>query len=339
MKKQRAYVIIPIVYFLISQCIVFAGEAFKEIKDREELSTTSVRSVSAQWEVAKKQKDWKKREEVLSHPAIKGNSPNSSLFYEVRTPPFDGLYCLKYGNPELNDIICDMFLYEVDVASKLENKNLNGVATVEKNEIPNDEDGEYCFILSSLALSTFSPKIYDQVWSDGQGERLFYEYVARVEPEKTLSYLLKATLDETYPASEGVEYRIPGKNRLIMLDSLAHLFSRIVILHPQLAEKNARDILNFIKPKALKCAGSKNLKNRDYLARLAVLNILQQIGKTEDIPFIQNSLLKDIPPVPEARFIDNCEDGGMDLKIKAEKVIEIIKKRTAGNALPDTKRI
>jgi hypothetical protein len=335
MNKQRTYAVIPVVCLLIFQCIAFAGDVFKEVKDRAELSTASVQSVLTQWEEAKKLENWKKREAILWCSVKNTTDKKIPLFYEVQNPPFAGSYCLKYRNPELNDIICDIFLYEATLHTTWINQKRSGGVTIKKSDIPNDEDDEYRFLVASLALSTFSPKIYDQAWSNAQGGKLFYEYIGRVEPAKTLSSLLQAIPNKVDIGYENVGYQIPEKESFITLDNMFHVFSRILILHPDVAEKNEGKILAFIKPKALNYSTHQNMKTQDYLARLEALNILQQIGKIEDIVFIQNTLLKDIPPVPEARFIDSVhsEDGGMNLKIKAEKVIEAIKNRTSSSKL------
>jgi hypothetical protein len=316
MNKQQLCITLTLCFALLVGS-VWAQTGFKEISERDFLTTTSLQRLREQWENGKKQQDWKTRKKVLYAQISNSDGLNPRLFYEVTTGTFQNAYCLKFSSSQLNDFICDMFLYESEISKS-------------KKDIPDDtdnEDGGYYYVLGSVAASTFSPKIYDQMWKLGREAILFNEYIARVNPEKTLSLLLAAVSDTTSIGREDIDYLIPQENSYIHLTELLGVLTQISILYPDIAERQNTLILAFVKVKALNYSKHKGMQIADYFARLRVLNLLQRIGSSKDKKFIYEELIKNAPPAPKAYKVDldaSRENTGMELDAKAQKVMENI---------------
>ncbi len=214
---------------------------------------------------------------------------------------------LRYGNSEIKEAIADLYLFEASRVNEVPSPNN-----------PWEGSGEfgtdYLMELASLAECTLSPRIF-QVEMFGVyqiqyqtvsflGGKFRYEYLARVNPEKTLDILLSATVGIRHP---DYLYLKSGDKILSIQFSIEDAFfviSKMRATSPELVRRRKEEILQFIRKYVFHYAGKYGKERFDYIIRSFALDLYEFWN---DPSYIQDvvKISKNVPQVPHHKFLEH----------------------------------
>ena len=199
----------------------------------------------------------------------------------------------------------DQFKAQLARSLKRDGDLLVGVPMADPGREGGELELDYHDQLGAVAVSTCSPRLYENVWEFPLGyNEAFPEYFARVNCEETLRHLFHATLGERFGK------RFPGVcDRFCRVDTGAAMSvndafdtirrisirdGRLVVqYHSQVLQLMERCRYMYWHPEDEEFNRRKCIF--DYRMRKAMLLILQEIGTEKDIPFAK-SLAVDIIP-------------------------------------------
>jgi hypothetical protein len=239
-------------------------------------------------------------------------APRSDILMRVQTyvpedMRFSGSRVVKYSNPEIHRRIVEQYVLEC------EKRNVQPDVRAYSTTNPwyaGEAGAVYLELLSTIAESTFSARIYDMVLliPECRGD-LRELYLAKVDCEVTLNTLLTATFENKLGKKAGRDtFYTTESGRFVFTVPTAFdflVFARE--LAPDVLLRQRDSVRAFVTDHALNYATprkyefrSKPLYHRhdDYRVRRAAMSVLELVAKPEDIPVVR-SLLEDIPTEPE----------------------------------------
>ncbi len=246
---------------------------------------------------------------------------------------FSGCYVLAYNNPEIIDRVVTLYLTECAKPMDMELSPTNPWYYAK------DGEGLYEELFMSFAESTFDPRIYETVLSPPKyfgGLRLLY--LATVNPEKTLNFLLESKRGQRVGKQGHPDYFYHGEVSWGMSVSQAYtLLSLMCVQASQVLISNRDRVMSFVKTHIKHFASPRivsykpepvYLKLKDYNVRNGALDVLKLIGKEEDIELIEE-IIKDAPVLDSKQLKGGPRDRREQLQQKGIRVIEQIRERTA----------
>lgn len=144
---------------------------------------------------------------------------------------------------------------------------------------------EYFDLLAPAAESTFSRRIYDEIWAFPVRSSHFSTYLANVDPVRTIQELGGATVGFEMNGQLRVTDTLftgDSKHAIPIVDAF-EVLRLISETHPVLASKHAEKILSFVHTHALHFAGSQEALY-DILVRYRALMIISDVGGHADLP-------------------------------------------------------
>lgn len=191
-----------------------------------------------------------------------------------------------------------------------------------------ENEMDYLTELGTVAESTLSTRIYDEVWGEGARGELWMYYLANVQPKRTLDLLTTGMVGFVIEGQKYAEDTLFRADEVggIFIPEAFELLALICRYHPVLALENAARIRSFIRDNALHYAEGKKEKHLDlldYKVRSFALEILEGVGSHEDLEFIQR-LATNAPQERSVRRRYGLTLGG-DISLRAVSLSERIK--------------
>ncbi|MCH7557897.1 MAG: hypothetical protein IIB56_10630 [Planctomycetes bacterium] len=242
---------------------------------------------------------------------------------------FRGSDVLGYDNPEIIDRVVTLYLAECAKPMDMEPGPTNHWYYGE---------GEYQTLFMTMAESTFDPRIYETVLNPPEyyGE-LRKLYLATVNPEKTLNFLLESKRGQRVGKQGHPDYFYHGEVSWGMsVDQAYTLLSLMCVQAPQVLISNRDRVMSFVKTHIKHFASPRivsyksepvYLKIHDYDVRNGALDILKLLGAEKDVKLIEE-IIRDAPVLDSKQLKGGPRDRREQIQQKGIRVIEQIRQRT-----------
>lgn len=242
---------------------------------------------------------------------------------------FRGSDVLGYDNPEIIDRVVTLYLAECAKPMDMEPSPTNHWYYGE---------GEYQTMFMTMAESTFDPRIFETVLNPPEyyGE-LRILYLATVNPERTLNFLLESKRGQRVGKQGHPDYFYHGKVSWGMsVDQAYTLLSLLCVQAPQVLISNRDRVMSFVKTHIEHFASPRivsyksepvYLKINDYDVRNGALDILKLLGMAEDVKVVED-IIRDAPQMDPKRLNGGPRDRREQLQQKGIRVIDQIRQRT-----------
>jgi hypothetical protein len=217
---------------------------------------------------------------------------------------FYGVHVLGYTNREVVDRVVDLYLREYAKATLP--PPAEGVS--ETNPWYSNDEGEYLTCLLTLAESSFDPRIYKTELNPPGGMEgdLRMLYLASVNPETTLAYLLECRLGQRVNGKGNPDYFYHGEVAWGMsVVEAFQVLSFMSVQSPDVLRRHRTDVLSFVRhhvkhyafPRSGEDYGPKPvyLKVLDYDVRNPALDVLGLLATPDDIAEVEDVMAN--PPV------------------------------------------
>lgn len=246
---------------------------------------------------------------------------------------FRGSRVVRYDNREIRDRIVRLYLREIAKA--------DGPPADKPSETNpwHDGEGEYLIHLMTVAESTFDAPIYEvELAPLGVQGELRLLYLASVDPERTLDYLLQSKRGVRGAKKGHPDYFYHGEIAWGMsVDDAYQLLSLMSLQSPDILTRRRAQVLGFVGDHLKHFASPRRVsykpepvypKWQDYDVRNGALDVLELLGTVEDIPTIEGIIEK--APRVNAKGLTAGPRGRRDqIDQKAKRIIEQIQERAA----------
>ena len=251
---------------------------------------------------------------------------------------FGGDYYLRYSNPEIIDRVINLYLKED--ARKAANQLITPDATSEGS-------AEYMIALTSIAKSTFDPRIYETVLLFDSGFTGDFEdlYLATVNPQRTLGVLFESKRGPHGRINWGANAGQPGNPdyfyhdeiRGMSVDSAYILLSLMSTQSPTALRVERTRTLSFVEKHVKHFAAPRKVSYRpepvyfqwhDYRVRSAALDTVGFLGTSAEVKLVEEIIRDardvDLERLRSARKLERYEQ----IREKGRRIIEQIRSRS-----------
>ena len=293
--------------------IAAADAMYQDFPPKETLPPEELAAVIEAWDAALESNDLRGIGEAID--------------FVVRGVPrpyrLHGAHVLRYDNPEIEDRVVNLYLWEVEMkeAGLL---SYDVAVASPKSEFHQD----YMDLLGTLAHSTFSPHMYDTVlkWHFGG---LHEVYLASVYPETTLELLLQTTLRErTSPRTSPdiLDHSDPDIH-FGSVDDALKLLAVLCERSPDVVLAEQDRVLDFVRTHALHYVEPIEVSYRpepryrdvlDYGTRVLALKTLELFAEAQGVYTIVDDLMRNPPKNPSSA-------SGNEIIKLGERIIEQIR--------------
>lgn len=219
---------------------------------------------------------------------------------------------LRYANPEIVGRVTDLYNAEFELRAYTFDTGVSRVdlglhdPSLDHEVFPN-----YLESLATLALSTFSPDIYETALKWGYGGKLHTAYLSSVYPETTLQLILETTLGERDGKQMNAD-TFYHSNADVSFGSIESVFELLSVLgerSPDVILRSQERVETFIQEHALyyatpRLVGSKPepkyLWRQDHEVRVLALRSLELLSQVRDVYTIVDNIMGDVPDNPDS---------------------------------------
>ena len=190
------------------------------------------------------------------------------------------------------------------------------------------------------AESTFDPRIYEtELTGNPSGGRLRLLYLSRVNPERTLNYLLESKRGQWVdgPRPGHRDYFYHGSVAWGMsVDGAYALLSLMTVQSPNVLRKHRGQVLEFVmthidhfrEPRSVSYKDELvYMRHDDYRVRDVALDVLQLLGTAEDVGLVEE-IIRDVPEMGPERLSEDPRDRRELIVEKGTRILELIRQRT-----------
>lgn len=329
------------------------GPAVLDLSQRETLPESELQPLLQEWDAG-----------VNGSLSSDGSQMISRVSQYLREEEYEGWVILRYNNPEIVDRVVDLYIAEYQRILKAlifrhetaDQSNDDGRTRelhdanyrYNRNLLAASlkRDGQKCaerfvgdpgrvigvneidpmYDLCSVAESTFSPRLYDYVWSAPVKGLWAYVYLASVLPERMLTDLFSATNEEwmgirpTY--LDILRRREDGAG--IELEDAFEVLELMERFHPEAIRSHRAEVIGFLKRYARHYAERETKGRlddaRDVGLRLKALAVLETLAQPEDIGLVKD-LLRDIPELPRQKHHPDNPAASEQLRARGETLL------------------
>jgi len=247
---------------------------------------------------------------------------------------FRGATVLRYDNPEIIDRVVNLFLEECVKHDEM---------TTEKQSKRNNpwhwaEGAEYLYDLGSTAQSTFDPRIYKTVLNPpgcylGGLREL---YLATVNPEQTLAYLLESKRGGLTGTGHPDYFRHGSMAWGMSVDGAYTLLSLMTVQSPNVLRKHRGQVLEFVMTYIDHFRELREVSYKpelvykrfdDYDVRNGALDVLELLGTADEVQLVEQ-IIRDVPPMEPEKLDGGPRNRREQISEKGARVIELIRQRT-----------
>lgn len=240
---------------------------------------------------------------------------------------------LRYDNPEIKVRV--IALYKGEMEARFKGASPPTADVDGSEESAQADDGryrehdevylDYLDALVPLALSTFSPEIYETVLTHRLGGVARYQYLATVDAEHVLKLLLEAEPQERTHVNQPPNIlELPAAGTSKSVRDAFRLLDVLCDIAPETVVAEEDRVLEFVRKYALKYSepvevsyrdDPRHLSGQDYLVRRLALQTLDLLAETADIRDLVEEIMRDAPEPPHGT-------GPNEIIRKGEKLIE-----------------
>ena len=322
------FVLMPcIVLFSVAPGFVHAEEeplaTTSFIPEMETLPAEDLKVLLEEWDVAFKSDEFRKIELWKIYLKVDDDMYSS------------GEFVLRYNNPEIVDRVVELYLRECGKSDA----PFPGSDSATNPWHAGEGGAEYVTALSSIAQSTFDPRIFSAVFDDiGGYGGLRRLYLATVDPKDTLRYLLESNRGEWIggPRPGHRDYFYHGSHAWGMsVDGAFELMSLMATQSPDVLHKHRAQVLEFVKthidnfrnPRPVSYKDELvYMRHHDYWVRDGALDILELLGTPQDVE-LANAIMRDLPEMGSIRLGDNPTDRRDLIRAKGIRILKKIRQR------------